>query len=149
MVKNPSAMQETRVWSLGGEDPLEKEMAAYSSILSWKSHGQRSLVGYSPRGHERDGHNLVTKQKQHLKVTISFISQRVLVVSEYSRKSLNIFSSLHIHSRRHGAMNNLVYSGRPNMPQRWVVSRELRPCNCGHLQQWLPLVGCNRKPWKW
>ena len=43
-------MQDTWVWSLGREDPLEKEMATHSSILAWKSHGQRSLVGYSPRG---------------------------------------------------------------------------------------------------
>ena len=43
-------MQETRVRSLGWEDPLEKEMATHSSILAWKFHGQRSLVGYSPRG---------------------------------------------------------------------------------------------------
>jgi len=36
LVKNPSAMQETQVQSLGGEDPLEKEMATHSSILGWK-----------------------------------------------------------------------------------------------------------------
>ena len=36
MVKCLSAMQETWVRSLGWEDPLEKEMAAHSSILSWK-----------------------------------------------------------------------------------------------------------------
>ena len=35
-VKDLSAMQETRVRSLGWEDPLEKEMAAHSSILAWK-----------------------------------------------------------------------------------------------------------------
>ena len=35
-------MQEPRVRSLGGEDPPEKEMAAHSSILGWKSHVQRS-----------------------------------------------------------------------------------------------------------
>ena len=35
-VKNLPAMQETRVWSLGWEDALEKEMAAHSSILSWE-----------------------------------------------------------------------------------------------------------------
>ena len=35
-VKHLSAMQETRVQSLGWEDPLEKEMAAHSSILAWK-----------------------------------------------------------------------------------------------------------------
>ena len=34
MVKNPSAMQETGVQSLGWEDPLEKEMATHSSILA-------------------------------------------------------------------------------------------------------------------
>ena len=32
-VKNPPAMQETQVWSLGHEDPLEKEMTTHSSIL--------------------------------------------------------------------------------------------------------------------
>ena len=36
MVKCVSAMQETRVQSLGWEDPLEKKMAAHSSILAWK-----------------------------------------------------------------------------------------------------------------
>ena len=35
-VKNLPAMQETRVQSLGLEDPLEKEMEAYSSILAWR-----------------------------------------------------------------------------------------------------------------
>ena len=34
MVKNPSAMQDTWVRSLGQEDPLEKEMATHSSILA-------------------------------------------------------------------------------------------------------------------
>ena len=36
MVKNPPAMQETKVRSLGQEDPLEKEMTTHSSILTWK-----------------------------------------------------------------------------------------------------------------
>ena len=35
MVKNLPAMPETQVRSLGLEDPLEKEMAAHSSILAW------------------------------------------------------------------------------------------------------------------
>ena len=35
-VKNVPVMQETRVQSLGQEGPLEKGMAAYSSILAWK-----------------------------------------------------------------------------------------------------------------
>ena len=36
MVKNPSALWETWVLSLGGEDPLEKEMGTHSSILAWR-----------------------------------------------------------------------------------------------------------------
>ena len=44
-------MQETWVRSLGQEDPLEEEEATHSSILAWKSHGQRCLTGYSPWGH--------------------------------------------------------------------------------------------------
>ena len=47
-VKNLPAMLETRVQSLGQEDPLEAGMATHSSILAWSIPGQRSLVGYSP-----------------------------------------------------------------------------------------------------
>ena len=36
MVKNPPAMQETQVQSLGQEDTLEEEMATHSSILAWR-----------------------------------------------------------------------------------------------------------------
>ena len=47
-VKDLPAMQETRVRSLGWQDPLEKETAAHSSVPG-ASCGQRSLVGYRPR----------------------------------------------------------------------------------------------------
>ena len=50
MIKCLSAIQETRVRSLGWEDPLEKEMAARSSVLAWKIPWTRSLVGYHPWG---------------------------------------------------------------------------------------------------
>ena len=53
---NLPAVQET-VRSLGWEDPLEKEVV----FLPEKSHGQRSLVGYSPCGCKRVGHDLATK----------------------------------------------------------------------------------------
>ena len=48
VVKNLLAVQEKQemvVQSLGWEDPLEKGMATHSSILVWRIHGQRSLVG--------------------------------------------------------------------------------------------------------
>ena len=54
-VKHLPAMQETRVQSLGPEDPLEKEMGWQPTpvFLPGKSHGQRNLVGYSPWTEER------------------------------------------------------------------------------------------------
>ena len=50
MIKNPCAMQETWVPSLGYEDPLEKGMATHSSILTWRIPWTEELVGYSPWG---------------------------------------------------------------------------------------------------
>ena len=55
-VKNPPAMQETWVLSLGGENLLEKGMTTHSSILVWRIHGQRSLSLYSPWGRKEVGH---------------------------------------------------------------------------------------------
>jgi len=57
MIENLPAMHEIRVPSLSWKDPLEKGMATHSSTLAWKSHGQRSLVGYSLWGQKRVGHN--------------------------------------------------------------------------------------------
>ena len=62
MVKCLSTVRETRVQSLGWEDPLEKEMAFHSSILPGKSHGQRSLEGYRPRGRKESD----TSERLHL-----------------------------------------------------------------------------------
>ena len=50
LVKNLPVMQETGVWSLGQEDPLEKEMAMHSSFLTWEIPWteEPGQVGYSP-----------------------------------------------------------------------------------------------------
>ena len=50
VVKTLPAVQETRVQSLGWEDPLEKGMASHSSILAWRI--QWTEAGYSPWGHK-------------------------------------------------------------------------------------------------
>ena len=49
-VKDPPAMQEMRVRSLGWEDPLGERMQPTPVFLPGESHGQRSLAGYSPSG---------------------------------------------------------------------------------------------------
>ena len=58
-------MQETRIRSLGGEDPPEKKMATHSSILAGKFHGQRSLVGYSPWGCKESDTTEATEHTPH------------------------------------------------------------------------------------
>ena len=57
LVKNLPAVQETRVLSLGWEDPLEKEMATYSSILAWRISWTEELGGLQSMGLQRVGHN--------------------------------------------------------------------------------------------
>ena len=57
-------MKETQVQSLGWEDPLEKEMATHSSILTWESPWTEEPAGLPSMGLQRVGHDLVTKQQQ-------------------------------------------------------------------------------------
>ena len=63
-VKTPPAMKETRVQSLGQEDPLEKEMATHFSILVWEIPWTEELAGYSPWNCIRVRPDLATKQQQ-------------------------------------------------------------------------------------
>ena len=58
-VKDLPALWETWVWSLGCEDPLEKGMAAHSSILAWRiprteEPGQLLSMGSQRIGHKND-----------------------------------------------------------------------------------------------
>ena len=50
MVKNPPAMQETQVQSLGQEDPLEKGMVTHSSILVWEISRTEEAGGHQSVG---------------------------------------------------------------------------------------------------
>ena len=68
MVKNPPCSAGTigaPVRSLDRENPLEKEVATHSSIMPEKSHGQRSLVGYSPWGHKESDMTEMTLACMH------------------------------------------------------------------------------------
>ena len=62
-------MQETRVWSLGQEDPLEKEMAAHSSILAWEILWAEEIGGLQSVGSQRVRHDwsdlACTQNKPH------------------------------------------------------------------------------------
>ena len=56
-LKSLPAMQETRVQSLGQEDPLEKEMATHSSILAWRIPWMEEPGGLQSTGLQRVGHD--------------------------------------------------------------------------------------------
>ena len=58
-------MRETRVWSLGREDPLEKEMATDSSTLAKKIPWMEEPGGLQSMGSQRVRHNWVTKRKRN------------------------------------------------------------------------------------
>ena len=51
-LKHLTATWETWVQSLGQEDPLRRKWLSIPVFLPAEFHGQRSLVGYSPRGHK-------------------------------------------------------------------------------------------------
>ena len=66
MVKNPPEMKETRVWSLGQEDPLEKARLCTLVFLPREFYGQRSLAGYSPWGCKESDTTERLTQQQHV-----------------------------------------------------------------------------------
>ena len=57
MVKNPPAMQETWVRSLGREDPLEEGMATHSSLLAWRIPWTQEPGGVQSMGSQSVRHN--------------------------------------------------------------------------------------------
>ena len=81
MVKNLPAMQESQVQSLGQEDPLEKGMAAHSSILAWKNSSNpwtEEPGGLQSMGSQRVRHDQATN-------TFTFMDSRKMVL-------MNLFS---------------------------------------------------------
>ena len=64
-IKHLPAMWETQVWSLGWEDPLEKEMATHSSILTWRIPRTEEPGELRFMGSQRVRHDQVTNTHTH------------------------------------------------------------------------------------
>ena len=60
MVRSPPTMQETRIQSLGWEEPLEEEMTTHSSILAWKIPWMEEPGRLQSMGLQKVGHDWVT-----------------------------------------------------------------------------------------
>ena len=120
MVKNPAAMQETWAWSLGWEDPLEKETATLSSILAWRIPWTEEPGRLLSMGLQRVGHGLC--------ITINYDSKEIMSSQRVLKSYFNCkapWSS--IHSR----------------------SQHLRMCVCAHLLSsiWLFCDLKDYSPW--
>ena len=87
-VKRLPTMQEIWVQSLGWEDLLEKEMATHPSILVWKSHGWRSLVGYSPWGRKESDMTVIARCRVFV---VEWDTWVLRVESEYPNQGLNLW----------------------------------------------------------
>ena len=85
MVKNLPIVQETWVWSLGREDPLEKEMATHSSILAWDIPRTEEPGGLQFMGSQGVGQDWVTKYIKHKESRNLFF----IIWMEFSFKFLN------------------------------------------------------------
>ena len=68
-IKNPPAMQETRVRFIGQEDRLEKGMATHSSVLVWRISGTEEPGGLPSIGSQRIGHSRATKHRHRVRFT--------------------------------------------------------------------------------
>ena len=77
--KNPSAMQETWVWSLGQEDLLEKEMATHSSILAWRVPWTEEPGQQPSMRLQRVRHSLETKQLQQQEDCSTTLSKNIKI----------------------------------------------------------------------
>ena len=74
MVKNLPAVQETWIWSLGWEDPLEKRMATHSGILSWRTPWTEEPDRLLSMGSQRVGYDWATN---------TFISLSPSLIGDY------------------------------------------------------------------
>ena len=97
-------MQETRVQSLGWEDPLEKEMTSHSSILVWRISWTEELGGLQSMGLQRLGHDWATDRESagtmlfSLKYSSDDIAaaERFSIIPCYRGKSTFLKGTLHI-----------------------------------------------------
>ena len=87
VIKNLQEMQETRVWSLGQEDPLDRKWRPTPVFLLGKSHEQRNLVSYSPWSHKE------SDTADHIHTNTHEFSHLESVDSLSCSKSSHIFSS--------------------------------------------------------
>ena len=109
-------MQETRVQSLGWEDPLEEEVATHSSILAWRIPflllPEFCLAAY---GLPRVGHGLATKQQQNYPACLPQSEVKTHFLQSTSDDALNFLVVLFCFSFIRIILNLQTNSGRADI----------------------------------
>ena len=108
-IKNTPAMQEMQVRSLGGEDPLEKEMATHSSILAWRILWTEEPGGLQSKGLQRVGHDWATSLSLSLShhemwrdwERVKMAQLCLLFVISYIMENRIVFSAVCLYSCSH------------------------------------------------
>ena len=122
LVKNPPVKQETQVQSLGGEDPLKKEMAAHFSILAWEIPQTEEPDGLQSMGLQRVRQDLAAKPPTILNIYTH--------TATYTKLIKPRVGALHVNSRKQvtsgeGAKvttGNLAF--RSDLRQKWGEEEE-------------------------
>ena len=97
-------MQETQVWPLGLEDPLEEGMATHPSILAWRIPWREEPGGYSPWGHKRVGQDWATNSFSFTACLLSpFILRPIEGVRFYSFLHLRLLRLRNLKALAYGA----------------------------------------------
>ena len=119
MVKRLPAMRETRVQSLGWEDPLEKEMATHSSTHAWKISWMEKPGGLQSMGSQRVRHDWATS----LHTVIGFPDGSVGKESACNAGDMGLIPGLGRFPGE-GKGNPLQYSGLENLMDRgaWLAT---------------------------
>ena len=115
--------QETRVWFLGGDDPLEEEMATYPSILAWEVPWTEEPGGLQSMRLQRVGHAWVTKHACIHVTKWSFFSEGLYLSDR------NFLNLLLIHLEIYSTVYSLfIFSSESD----WRSWETLDQCFKGH-----------------
>ena len=132
-------MRETWVWSLGQEDPLEKEMAPHSGILAWRIPWLEEPGGLQSTGLQRVGHNwasslsLFTLSKYLVYIINAFVSDFHSTQQHIAHKSFGDMKIRRMCLKKLGDLLNQCYL------KTWSADRP------SELLSWEKCPWCGRK----
>ena len=123
LVKNPPVKQETQVQSLGGEDPLKKEMAAHCSILAWEIPRTEEPGGLQSMRSQRVRQDLAAKPPIILNIYIHTVTYTKLIKPCVGAIHVNLRKQVTSGEGAKVTIGNLAF--RADLRQKWGEEEEL------------------------